>query len=297
VAVSRRRPGPRFSPTLAALLIGSLIAGIAVTFLAAPAAPNPPSGHGVTPESPTIVIDIAVALFLVIVGGTILYAAMAPRTIRVTGVGPLILAIFLVGLSFLVLVHYIVPLHPISVPMNGTNSSSTPPPATNTTPDNGTFGPLPISGVPGWVAYLVLGLVVLAAIQLLGPALRARSVEATRSAEATTAVRRSLESALQSLADSAPKDARQIIIALYAQLLVAVGPLLENLTAATPREIELVVTRQFGVPKGPAAELTRLFEEARYSTHPFSDPQVARARTALEAALLQVRIRSYTGGE
>ena len=296
MAGTRRQARLQFSPILAALLIGSLVAGIAVTYLAAPAASSVAPGRGPVDESPTIVIDISVALLLLLVGGVVLYAVLAPRAIKVTGVGPAILALFVVSIAFLVLVHYIVPIHPIGVaPQNQSNSTGTTgPPTTNASPANGTFGPLPFSGIPGWTAYIVLGLVVLAALQLLAPALRGRKTETA--AAATSAVQRSLESALRSLAEPTSSDARQIIIQLYARLLETVGPALENLSTATPREIELIVTSRFGIPPAPAAQLTRLFEEARYSTHPFTDDQVARARSALEAALLHVRVRSYSGG-
>jgi hypothetical protein len=297
VAGTRRRTRLQVSPILAALLVGSLVAGIAVTFLSAPAAPNVSGGRGAVPESVSIVLDFSVVLLLALVGGVVLYAALAPRAIRVTGVGPGILSLFLVSLTFLLLVHFVVPFHSVSVPENQTNSTGPGTvPTTNATPPNGTFGPLPISGIPGWTAYIVLGIVVLVAVVFLAPALRARGsgseAEPTEAAE----VRRSLESALESLAASDPTDARQIIIGLYARLLETVGPYLDHLSTATPREIELVATRQFGIAPAPAAQLTRLFEEARYSTHPFTDAQVARARSALEAALLQVKVRSYTGG-
>jgi hypothetical protein len=297
VAGRRRRSGPQFSPILAALLIGSLVAGIAVTYLAAPASQNVAPGRGPTPESPTIVIDISVALFLLIVGGVVVYAALAPRAIRVSGAGETFLAVFVVALAFLLLVHFLVPSAETTVPKTPSNSTGPGGPvAPNLTTPNGTFGPLPFHGFPGWTAYIILGLVALAAIRLLGPALRARGIPPSQVVPATQAVRRSLESALASLQSSEPEDARQIIIGLYARLLETVGPYLANLSTATPREIEQVVTHEFGIPNAPAADLTRLFEEARYSTHPFTDEQVARARRALEAALLHVKIRSYTGG-
>jgi uncharacterized protein DUF4129 len=294
VASPRRRTRPVVSPILAAVLVGSLIVGIAATYLAAPASQNVAPGRGAVSESPTIVIEFSEALLIVLVVGVVLYAIFAPRAIRIPGAQATILSVFLVSLVFLVIVRFLVPSNPIGVPVNQTVGP--PPPMANTTLSNGTISPLPVAGVPGWELYVGLGIAVVVTLVLLAPALSARRAPPEDEAVAKTAVRRSLESALAALADQNPTDARQIIIGLYARLLETVGPYVDSLDAATPREIELEAVRRFGIGPSPAAELTRLFEEARYSTHPFTDDQVARARRALESALLQVKVRSYSGG-
>jgi hypothetical protein len=278
--------------------VGSIVAGLAVTYLAAPANPNIAGGRGPVDESAQVTLDVAVALLFLLVGGVALYAVFAPRGNRFTGAAPSILALFLVSLSFLLIVHLLVPVQSITVPVNQTNTSG--PPLQlfpNASSKNETFGPLPVNDVPGWAAYALLGFVAVVALLLLAPLLRARGAEPPAAEEReAAAVRRTLETALSALAREDPKEARQIVIALYARLLETLGPYLDNLASATPREIEIVAVSRFGIAPAPAAQLTRLFEEARYSTHPFTDLQAERARSALAAALEQVKVRSYHGG-
>lgn len=247
-------------------------------------------------ESPTPVLDFAEALVLFMLAGAVLMALRADRTRRIPGVPATMMAVFLVSLAFIVLVRLVVPVN-FNTAVNGTRNSSsgTPPPGSNVTLPNGTFGALPFSP-PSWIAYLGLGIAVLVAIVLLAPALQRRLNPPAPEPAPTAEVRRSLESALRALAEENPTEARRIIIGLYARLLETVGPYLENLDTATPREIERVCVDRFGIGSTPAGELTRLFEEARYSSHPFTESQVGRARRALETALLHVKVRSYSGG-
>ncbi|MCI4354404.1 MAG: DUF4129 domain-containing protein, partial [Thermoplasmata archaeon] len=126
------------------------------------------------------------------------------------------------------------------------------------------------------------------AVLLLAPILRPPPPEPR---DRTEPVRRSLEQALHALAQQNASDARGIIIGLYARLLEAVAPYLDELASATPREIERICIDRFGIASEHAHALTGLFEEARYSSHPFTDLQVERARTALAAALADLHLR------
>jgi hypothetical protein len=77
---------------------------------------------------------------------------------------------------------------------------------------------------------------------------------------------------------------RTTILVLYGRLLekvvVRVGPV-DDVTADEIRTRHLV---RLGVQAGVAAELTSLFEEARYSSHPMDADAADRARTAIRRA-------------
>ena len=299
MAAQPRAAAGRPSPLLAAALIGSILFGVAATYLAAPGTPVV-GGRGAVSDSFMIVIYVSEGVFLAMLGIIVLMVVTARRgTTRIPRIPAMIMAIFLVGIGFLVAVHYASPGSGFGlVPTNQTDNSTTLPPTNATDLNNttGPIGPLPVAGVPGWVIYLGLAIAVTVAISLLAPALRSRVGAESEGPAGPSEVRRSLETALKALASENPTGAREIIIALYAQLLSTVGPYLENLETGTPREIAAVAVTRFGIAPGPAEELTRLFEEARYSHHPFTDAQVERARRALSDALLHLQIRSYAGG-
>ncbi|MCI4360467.1 MAG: DUF4129 domain-containing protein [Thermoplasmata archaeon] len=299
MAPRRRSGSARPSPLVVAVLIGAIVAGLAATFLSAPSSPVV-GGRGPVPDAVTIIVDFAEALVLLMVGFFVVVGLTSGRPKIVSGIPSMILAIFLVGLAFLVLVHFLVPGGALpNQPVNTTqNSTGTPAnqSAINLSRGNGTYGPLPFGPIPGVVLYVLLGVAVVVALIYLAPALRARFPTEERAPTESAVLRRSLEEALASLAAAEPTDAREIIIGLYARLLSTVAPYLDEVDTATPREIARICVQRFGIGSEPAVELTHLFEEARYSSHPFTDAQVARARRALESALLHLNIRSYTGG-
>jgi hypothetical protein len=71
-------------------------------------------------------------------------------------------------------------------------------------------------------------------------------------------------------------DRRSILLA-YAALLRLLSDRRERTEELTPREIEQTLLTQFRLDRGAARELTALFEEARYSTHPLAPSEAARA--------------------
>ncbi|MER7581222.1 DUF4129 domain-containing protein [Kitasatospora sp. NPDC097691] len=92
--------------------------------------------------------------------------------------------------------------------------------------------------------------------------------------EAVASGRRALEGA----------DARAAVIACYAAMegsLAASG--LPRQAWESPTELLLRAMSDERIDAVGARELTALFREARYSTHPMDDSQVRRARTALDA--------------
>ena len=287
-----RRPGvDRSTRLLGAVLAASVVVGIAATFLAAPATPlGPNPGRGPVSTSYQIVEGIGLGLLCLILGGMILFRVTAPRIPGHSSQYATPVAMFLVAIAFLAILHFVVPGGPLGTETNQTQSGPPPPPNETLPPaSNHTVGPLPLApGIPGWVGYVGLALVVVIVVLLVAPALRPARPLARPPVEP---VRRSLELALHELATREVTDARSIIIGLYARLLDTVGPYFEELAAATPREIEGICVRQLGIAPAHASALTRLFEEARYSSHPFTDLQVEQARSALTAALADLRLR------
>lgn len=97
-------------------------------------------------------------------------------------------------------------------------------------------------------------------------------------------VRIELESAARAL-DEGTGDPRQVLIALYARLLRRLEPAVGDLATSTAEEIRSHYLIRLGVQPATADEITRLFELARYSSHPIGPAEVARARAVLAAAI------------
>jgi hypothetical protein len=202
----------------------------------------------------------------------------------------LVVALLLVGILALAgIVHPFGGLAP-SPPTNSTGTGSSGGSGTGVNGScknctgNGTGPPLTY---PTWalddLAYAGIGLVVLLVIVYL-VAVRLSSA-GPDTEDAREAVRRELYRALQKLADSASADPREIILALYARLLLRLQPRVATTDPLTPREIERVLVDELGIRAAPAQLLTRIFEEARYSHRPIATDSVERTREALEQVL------------
>jgi hypothetical protein len=75
-----------------------------------------------------------------------------------------------------------------------------------------------------------------------------------------------------------------VVIRLYATLLARVGPIVGGLDEQTPEEIRSFHLVQLGIRTPAATTLTRLFEEARYSSHPLGPEAAVLARQAIQEA-------------
>lgn len=83
-------------------------------------------------------------------------------------------------------------------------------------------------------------------------------------------------------------DPRTTIVRLYVRLLEEIAPRIGDVAPLTADEIQRGFLVRLGV-SGPASEaLTRLFEEARYSTHPLGPHDAGRCRSALERVELDL---------
>ncbi len=89
--------------------------------------------------------------------------------------------------------------------------------------------------------------------------------------------------------DAAMKDLKkggevqEIIIRCYRQMcrILSKGGKMSGDESMTPREFERAVVIQTGINEEPVSELTSLFEEARYSTHPIDNSKRKKALRAL----------------
>ena len=80
------------------------------------------------------------------------------------------------------------------------------------------------------------------------------------------------------------RDPRRVIVRLYDRLLSRVSPLGVGVEFSTAEEIRANQLLPLGVRRPAADTLTRLFEEARYSTHPMDAAAAGLARDAIRAA-------------
>lgn len=286
-------PTPRALPTLWLLLGLALLIGVAVCLLAA-AAPSP-----ATPRAGEVVVDLpdtfwgALLLSPLLVGfAAILFRwAHAPRSTTgrtiLLGLGILIL----VGvplLLFLTIAHpgpAVVGFVSSSPPGGSTNTSSGSPPSGGTV-GGGTVPGTYVFTIGTWTMLAIIVGVSACVALLAVPGVLSRMVDrSSRAARATPVDRRQVTEAFAeaSSAIARGEDFRETIVRLYVRLLGGLAPKAGNVDCLTPEEIRLRVLEHLGVQADPARELTRLFEEARYSSHSMGEPHADRFRAAVAA--------------
>jgi hypothetical protein len=96
------------------------------------------------------------------------------------------------------------------------------------------------------------------------------------------AARGALERAVHGV--EAGEDPRSVIIGLYAELLRQLGRMVGDLDPVTPEEIRVRHLVRLGIRPETAEALTRLFEEAKYSSHPMDALAAGRAVDVMRAA-------------
>ncbi len=169
-----------------------------------------------------------------------------------------------------------------------------PPPPSNGTGTNltpvGNVTPLFFPSLPGWVPFVLIAVAVLVGAVVGLPAIRAfveerRASRAAPGARSRTIaeVRIALEQARQQL--DLGDDPRRVIVALYNELLARLGPIVGGVDPETPEEIRSRHLLRLGIRPTAAMTLTRLFEEARYSSHPLGPGHREETRRAVREAL------------
>lgn len=289
----RRAPDVASSRILLAALLVALATGAAASLLIGAA-----TAHGASVASageitlPSNLVAYLVVALLVLIVAMFVYQRVTGPTLPVPGrVVVTALVVALLAVLFVVLFGLIVGGGPSSsggVPSGGQPTG----PTGNVSGTNNTTvarGPaFVVPGLPSWLPFAILvGGVVLVAV-LVVPSVSDWLADRRRvPPEAPAAVAEELRTALTKAAAhlDGGEDPRVVIVRLYGELLVRLGPKVGSVDPATPEEIRLLHLLRLGIRPGAAAALTRLFEEARYSTHPMGTEAVDRARQALRDAL------------
>ena len=184
---------------------------------------------------------------------------------------------------------------------NGTgNQTPTPPPCSGCAKNISGVGSVDVfPGVPPWLPFVILAVVAAIAVAIAVPKTRQylseRRFEArdrVKKDDGSSAVLRDALSRASTRLDLGA-DPRTVILALYEETLLHLRPMVGSVDSATPEEIRTIYLEHFGVRPPAARTLTRLFEEARYSTHPMGPAESARAREAMQATIDDLSRRSF----
>jgi len=289
----------RASLWLVVVLLAAVAFGAAAALLAAPPGAAPTTtGSSFSGQVSFQLVGLGILVFF---GAVTVFHYLNGRSNGVMRLGNRVLVTYLV--TFLLCVGFILVARTIGPtvyaelgggPAPGTNGTGSVPGGPNGTGTNQTpsvpLGAIPLAGiqVPGWLVLVAIVVVAVALSAIAVPYAIARSeVRLSRTAAGPPA-REEFAEALRALEDPSTTDARTIIVALYAKLLVRVRGSFERLDVMSPREIELACVTDLHLARATAAELTALFEEARYSSHALPAASATRARAALARALVDL---------
>jgi Domain of unknown function (DUF4129) len=286
-----RVPGPWHGPAPrpgGIFLLVALLLGVAAALLtgAPPTPKTPPSQNGafVSYSDLQIFGYLVIGLLVAWVAYRILQRLRDPSSSGLGRLGAVFVVAFALCLVFLVAAHLIV--HPVSAgttPPSTVQNMTGPPPAGNGTPGSTSNVTVGSTQFPGWALYvgiLVVGaFLAIVAVPAVYGLLRRPPPPPDRGAAG--AAHEAIAAAIARLDADPTVDPRELIIALYGQLLQRVGPRIEDLDSRTAREVERAAVTQLRLPAAAARDLTSLFEEARYSPHALGPRDSERARAAL----------------
>ncbi|HTT25989.1 MAG TPA: DUF4129 domain-containing protein [Thermoplasmata archaeon] len=276
-------------PVVTFVLVAALLGLAAASLLA----PGPTSeGVDVAPSlhAPAAPPWLGVAAVLAFVGALMVAGALSRG--RPTWIVGLVAVCLAVGTVVAYLFRF---FGNASGPGENTTVAPQNPPSCSTDPSlcnyvfpSGPSAPTIAPWYDGAALYGVLLLAVIVAAILIPRAMATRNRHYTgRGVPEAPGAPAELTRALDRLATVGPADdARRRIIRAYGELLGTVRARLPDLETATPREIAGEIEIKFGIHPETAAELTALFEEARYSRdRPMAPDAVDRAEAALRRAL------------
>ncbi len=289
------RPGTpaRSSTVLLVILALAFAIGAAAAFVAAASAKSP----GPTQPATEVILttdDLAVGfavLFGIVIGIGVWVWIGSGRG----GAPQRWMLVMLVSLVIAVLFVVILQVFGGAGASASNSGNSTAPPPVQPPPyDNGNGsltgpgGVLDYLHLPSWSLFLGIAIVAIVVAVVVVP--RARAYLANREPDGPSGpAPAEVEEVRQALAQAAGElesgsDPRAVVIALYATVLRRVGPMVGGVDTATPEEIRAQHLVRLGVEADVAESLTRLFEEARYSTHPMGAEAAERARITIAAA-------------
>jgi hypothetical protein len=287
----------RPSVVLLLVLAVALAAGAAASLLAGVATSSgSSSGPATELLLPSWVPIVALYVFAGLVIGYLIYQRLSGQTMPVPARYTLtiLLTVFL-AVVFVIAAHgafFSGGAGPHSA--SPSSGNGTIPPA-NTTTGNATSlggpgGYLWTPTVPAWVPFALIAIVAIVGGVFLTPQIRGyladrrdRRNRRGRAATPAAELRSALQRANAELEHGT--DARAVILALYGTVIDRVSTIVGSVEVETPEEIRSHHLVRLGIRPATAEELTRLFEEARYSTHPLSLPTVDRVRNAVRDAM------------
>jgi hypothetical protein len=146
--------------------------------------------------------------------------------------------------------------------------------------------------LPPWLPFLLVASVILVAVAVAIPLARGYLLDrggprGPHAEDATPRVAAAVGGALSHAAEELDRggDPRAVIVALYGAVLDRLTPIVGRIDPETPEEIRTQHLVRLGIRGSAATNLTRLFEEARYSSHPLGGDAADRARQAVREAL------------
>lgn len=291
-AVADRRIDPeRFRNLAGVFLLAALLFGMAAALLAA--SPPAPARFVSSPGFFLTYGDLEILSAIVVGGFAAWFVYRVILRLRDPAGSDYFrrpAVVFLVALLICVAFIGIVRALPPHGESTGGGRNNTTGPTNMTTPPPGGLPPsvsIGSTSVPGWGIYVAVlaGVALVAVVAVpIWLASRARGEVDVPGRSRAALVRQAREEIAATLArlESDPNaDPRALIEALYAKLLGTLEPKVEHLGPKTAREVEALAVAQLSLPRAAARELTDVFEEARYSTHPVTRNDADRARSAL----------------
>jgi hypothetical protein len=146
--------------------------------------------------------------------------------------------------------------------------------------------------LPPWLPFVVVCAVLLVVVAVALPLTRRylsdrRELRNRRLSDSQRKVAAEVKGALSRAAEELDRggDPRAVIEALYASVLNRLTPIVGGVEVETPEEIRSQHLVRLGIRPEAATVLTRLFEEARYSSHPLAGEAAEAARVAVRDAL------------
>lgn len=279
------------------LVVMAVLVGVVASFLLA-SIPQPSAAHAgqLVVDLPTEIWGLLFLLPMLTGLGAILFRRITGPTWHVPGSAiPMFVMILALAIAFLYLFAAFGGSGNGSItlvrgtPTSPTNTS-TPPPPPNGTPappatTNRTAGYT--LSLPAWV-WVAVGAVVAGLVALVAaPGVLSALVDRRpRAGPAPVPDRRQIQAALTEAGAAIDRgeDPRVTVVRLYVRLLEAIAPRVGDLSSLTADEIRVRALAPLGIDPGASEVLTRLFEEARYSTHTVLPDDAGRFREAVRRA-------------
>ena len=289
---SSRRPSVVL---LVVLLVALASGGAASLLIGAAAAHSAPSGPATQILIPTQVLGDALVAIAVVVIGYLIYLRLTGGTAHVPNqMVVYFLVAILVGVLFVAAFRTFGVGGPgasgnvSSGTGNGTSpgSGSSPGQANFTSSGGFSF----VLSIHSWLPYVILVGVALVTVLVGMPRVRSM-MEDRRSRRGKVPpspdARKEMNSLLQQAEEALDRggDPRTVILALYLSVLNRLTSMVGSLDLQTPEEIRANHLVRLGIRPDAAESLTRLFEEARYSSHPLDASAAERARGVVREAL------------